>query len=91
MQIAFSASATSVYRFSMPLVYPFCALFLCVQSCRLPEAGRIWGDTTRENTATAAPFSYVLSLSTQHWHQMGENFGLTQMVCFVSLMTLLLP
>lgn len=57
MQIAFSAPSTSVYHFCMPPVYPFCALFFCVQSCRLTEAGRIWGDTTKGITATGAPFS----------------------------------
>ena len=71
MQIAFSASATFVYHFSivyhfsMPLVYPFCALFLCVSSCRPLEAGGIWGDTARGNTDKGIPFSYVLCLSTQ--------------------------
>lgn len=90
MQIAFSASATSVYHFAMPPVYLFCALFLCVQSCRLPEAGRIWGDTTRGHNATGAPFSYVVSLSTQCWHQTRKNFVLTQMARFVSFMTPLL-
>lgn len=66
MQIGLSASATSVYHFSMPLVYPFCALFLCVLTCTLLEAGRIW-----RNTAIGVLFSYVTSLSVQSWHQLG--------------------
>lgn len=41
MQIALSASATSVYHFSVPLVYPSCALFLYVLTRMLLEAVEI--------------------------------------------------
>lgn len=69
--------------------YPSCALFLCVSSCRPLEAGGIWGDTTRGNTDKVIPFSYVLCLSTQSWHQLGEELYFN-IACFLSFVILLL-
>jgi len=54
------------------------------------EPGEFGEPTTRGDTATGVSFFYVLSLSTQLWSRMGENFIFTQMARFLSFMALLL-